>query len=154
MSLSNFIKWLLYRAFLLRVARALRLLGALEVLYYRLFRPRGGKIHITIKGIKAQFYVNKPDELRLLEVIGCSRGGEHRLLEMLIQACQPGNVVYDIGASIGTHTIFLAKRVGEYGRVIAFEPESQSFEQLQSNLWLNLLNNVAVFHIALGEREG
>ena len=154
MDFLKVIKWLTYRSFVVRVARAFHIQNFLEKVYYKVMRPKGGKIRISVKEIEADFYVDRSDELRLVEVIGCSRGGEHRLLELLISLCQPGDIVYDIGASIGTHTIFLAKRLGEYGRVIAFEPEKQSYERLQSNIELNHLNNITVFQVALGEEEG
>jgi len=48
-----------------------------------------------------------------------------------------GDVVLDIGANIGAHTLLLAKSVGELGRVIAFEPTDYAFSKLSKNTALN-----------------
>ena len=49
------------------------------------------------------------------------------------------DVVLDIGANIGAHTLPLAAMVGENGRIIAFEPTDYAFTKLQVNLNLNKL---------------
>lgn len=49
----------------------------------------------------------------------------------------PGDVVVDIGANIGAHTLHLARLVGSEGRVFAFEPTLYAFNKLQRNLSLN-----------------
>jgi len=55
-------------------------------------------------------------------------------LEKLVK---PGDVVFDIGANIGAHTLGLARSVGSAGRVFAFEPTDFAFDKLQRNLALN-----------------
>lgn len=49
----------------------------------------------------------------------------------------PGDVVLDIGANIGSHTLPLAHLVGDTGSVIAFEPTDYAFGKLMENLRLN-----------------
>ncbi|WP_052808095.1 FkbM family methyltransferase [Methyloterricola oryzae] len=48
-----------------------------------------------------------------------------------------GDVVLDIGANIGAHTLLLAEAVGSEGRVIAFEPTDYAFSKLMQNCELN-----------------
>jgi FkbM family methyltransferase len=55
-------------------------------------------------------------------------------LERLVK---PGDVVFDIGANIGAHTLGLARSVGSTGRVFAFEPSDFAFDKLKRNLALN-----------------
>ena len=55
-------------------------------------------------------------------------------LEKLVKS---GDVVFDIGANIGAHTLGLARSVGPAGRVFAFEPTEFAFQKLQQNLSLN-----------------
>src|SRR5277367_6448201 len=55
-------------------------------------------------------------------------------LEKLVKS---GDVVMDIGANIGAHTLGLARSVGPSGRVFAFEPTDFAFDKLQRNLDLN-----------------
>ena len=63
---------------------------------------------------------------------------------------QPGDVVFDIGAHVGIHTILMAKTVGENGCIVAFEPDTKTYVKLLNNINLNLLRNVQSISIALG----
>lgn len=64
---------------------------------------------------------------------------------------KPGMVVFDIGANIGCHTFYFAKKVGEEGRVFAFEPMSRVFQRLKKNAELNSFKNVVLEKIALSD---
>lgn len=64
-------------------------------------------------------------------------GFELSTLRSYRQLVKPGDVVLDIGANIGAHTLPLARLVGPTGRVIAFEPTEFAFAKLQRNLRLN-----------------
>jgi FkbM family methyltransferase len=59
--------------------------------------------------------------------------------------------VYDIGASHGSYTSALAK-LGNVGRVVAFEPLPDVFADLQRRV--AGLPNVACFNLALGDESG
>ena len=48
-----------------------------------------------------------------------------------------GDVVLDIGANIGAHTLLFAQAVGAHGKVIAFEPTDYAFAKLSRNRLLN-----------------
>lgn len=48
-----------------------------------------------------------------------------------------GDVVLDIGANIGAHTLPLAQAVGDHGKVIAFEPTDYAYAKLTQNCLLN-----------------
>jgi FkbM family methyltransferase len=69
---------------------------------------------------------------------------------------KPGDVVIDIGANIGAHTLHFAKLVGPTGRVIAFEPTDYAFSKLQRNLELNpeLQKRVVAKQFLLDSGEG
>ncbi len=56
------------------------------------------------------------------------------------------SVVIEVGAHIGSHTIYLGKKVN---KVFAFEPQPKVYEQLIGNLILNNLGNVCVFNCAV-----
>lgn len=43
----------------------------------------------------------------------------------------------EVGANIGAHTFFLAKRVGDSGHVYAFEPTNYAFSRISANLGIN-----------------
>jgi len=67
----------------------------------------------------------------------------------------PGNVVFDIGANCGAHTLPFAQLVGPFGRVLAFEPTNYALQRLQTNLQNNpaLLDTVALHQIALTDSQ-
>ena len=59
--------------------------------------------------------------------------------------------LFDIGANIGLYTIYAAKRGV---KVIAFEPESQNFAELNKNAYLNhCQDKVACLNIALSDKD-
>jgi FkbM family methyltransferase len=47
---------------------------------------------------------------------------------------KPGDVYIDVGAHIGFHTVFASHRVGEEGRIFAFEADPVNFKRLRRNL--------------------
>jgi len=61
-----------------------------------------------------------------------------------------GDTVLDIGANIGTHTLWFANRVGENGWVGAFEPQRLIFQTLCANMALNSIQNVDCRQLGVG----
>ena len=66
----------------------------------------------------------------------------------------PGNVVVDVGAHIGCHTLFFARCVDDGGHVHAFEPQRILFQTLCGNVAINSLQNVTCYPFALGAQPG
>ena len=62
---------------------------------------------------------------------------ERSTVRALQRLVSPGDVVFDIGANIGAHTLGLARSVGPSGQVFAFEPADFAFAKLKCNLALN-----------------
>lgn len=66
-----------------------------------------------------------------------------------IRKFSPTDVFYDIGANVGTYTIYAARRCG---RVYAFEPESANYAALNRNIRLNAVGDrVRAFPVAIAE---
>lgn len=63
---------------------------------------------------------------------------------------KPDSIVVEVGAHVGTHTLYLSKRAK---RVIAFEPQRAVFLQLCGNLWLNDCRNVEPVNTAILAKE-
>ena len=63
---------------------------------------------------------------------------------------QKGDMVLDIGANIGTHTLWFAKKVGKRGRVIAFEPQRLLFQTLCANMAINSVINTDCKQMGVG----
>lgn len=62
-----------------------------------------------------------------------------------------GQVVLDVGANLGDVALKAAERVGQDGRVFAFEPDPVSFAKLTDNLKRNQFANITAANIGLGE---
>ena len=88
---------------------------------------------------------------RSLDLYGEFSEGE---VDLFRQIVRPGDVVFDIGANIGVHTVYFARAVGVQGAVFAFEPQRLIFQTLCANIALNSLTNVHCFQMALGEAPG
>ena len=70
----------------------------------------------------------------------------------LARLTKPGNVVFDIGANVGSHTLPLAKLVGPEGMVYAFEPVEWAHKKLERNMELNSFKNIRLVPVALSDQ--
>jgi len=75
-------------------------------------------------------------------------------VKIFSQFLKKGDVVAEVGANIGAHTIAIAKLVGQTGQVLAFEPQRVIFQILCANLALNGLFNVRTYQAAVGRETG
>jgi FkbM family methyltransferase len=69
-------------------------------------------------------------------------------------APQKGDVVLDIGAFVGWHTIRAARIVGPLGRVISLEPDPINRKQLEGNIALNGVVNCTISPLAAWSKTG
>lgn len=77
-------------------------------------------------------------------------------LEHLLAAARlkPGESVVDVGAYAGDTTYFFSRAVGAEGRVLAIEPDPESFAALQRNLAEHQLANVTAASTAVWDKQG
>ena len=75
-------------------------------------------------------------------------------LDLLAKIIRPGDVVLDVGAFLGTHTLAFAKMVGTSGAVHSFEPRADIRQILASNVERNRLPQVQIEDCALGDVAG
>jgi FkbM family methyltransferase len=68
-----------------------------------------------------------------------------------VLALSPNDVFVDVGAHIGSYTVPIAKKVQ---KVIAFEPNKDTFELLTKNIELNHLTNIEAYKLAASKRRG
>src|SRR5207245_289260 len=74
---------------------------------------------------------------------------EPAVVACLSRYVTPGGTFVDGGANVGYYTLWASRRVGDTGRVVSFEPNRKSFEQLNLNVQLNGLRNVSLHNSAL-----
>jgi FkbM family methyltransferase len=101
-------------------------------------------------GLRLNLYLGN-DLSRQLFIAGCTEPNELAFLDGLLV---PGMVFIDAGANDGLFTMFASQRIGQEGKVWAFEPSEREFARLEQNLTLNQLQNVRPFRVALAERDG
>jgi FkbM family methyltransferase len=88
---------------------------------------------------------------RSLELYSEFSEGEVAIFRQIVQ---PGQIVLDIGANIGCHTVFFARQVGLGGAVMAFEPQRCVFQMLCANMAINSIPNAWCMHAAVGTQPG
>lgn len=98
------------------------------------------------------FIVNRNDAIvgRSLEAYGEWCEGE---IETILQILEPGDIAIDVGANIGTHTVPMARKVGQDGGVLAIEPQRLVHQALCGNVALNGLVNVVCVIAAAGAAQ-
>jgi FkbM family methyltransferase len=104
-------------------------------------------------GQKIQFVLPSATEHISKTIIAAKDFYEAELLDALRGELSPGDVVIDVGANIGNHTVYFAKVAG--CRVAAFEAHPVVFGFLQDNVRLNgLEGRVDAYHLAVSDAEG
>lgn len=119
-------------------------------------KPGGGEFETVVLpwGLEIRF---RPGEM-----IGASiaRTGLYDLWvsETIHRLLEPRELAVDVGANIGHMTSIMAVRVGQQGRVIAFEPQPEVFAELSHNVnrWKGQsgIGQIQVYEIALSDHSG
>ncbi len=100
--------------------------------------------------------VNGTDRLLVLPRFrGVPESYEPELWRKMMSLVKPDSVVVDVGAYIGLYTIAVARRMGPSGKVIAFEPDADSFAALKAHVQLNRISGqVELIQAAAGAENG
>ena len=104
---------------------------------------------ITRDGIKYRVDLNKLIDFGIF--IG---GWEKNTINFLKNNIQKGNVVLEIGANIGAHSLIMANLVGNNGHVIAVEPSQYAIDKLKINISLNSnISNITLIEKVISDSE-
>jgi len=103
-------------------------------------------IHTEIGDLKFDILCS---EERLREVLNVNWIYEPEIIYVFYNYVRPGDVCIDAGANLGYHSILLSKLVGDFGKVLAFEPDPPCYRKLIKNIELNKANNVVAIPTAL-----
>ncbi len=79
---------------------------------------------------------------------------EKQEIYFLLNHLKPGQTVLDIGAHKGAYTYWMSNRVGELGRVIAFEPQPNLNTYLSKIARYAPSKNIHVESVALSSKDG
>lgn len=114
----------------------------------RFARPVAGPFDIDHEGMKFRLYPAENYCDRVLFGRGeLPERAEHEALDQLIR---PGMVLVDIGANVGSYSIYAGTRAGGDLTLIALEPHPRTFEKLLFNLQANKLPTNDVINGAVG----
>lgn len=109
--------------------------------------------HLQIKECKhGTFLLSSFDSCISRHLLAYGEWAEKEL-DLFLQIVKTGDIVLDVGANIGAFTVPLAKAVGPFGRVYAFEPQRIISQRLSANVALNDLSNVFVYQAAVGQQH-
>lgn len=67
---------------------------------------------------------------------------------------RPGDTFLDVGSNIGLMSLVASHAVGETGKVVAFEPQPDTYATLTRNMQLNQRTNVITVNEAIGAAAG
>jgi FkbM family methyltransferase len=79
---------------------------------------------------------------------------EPGITELYHAALKPGDVVVDVGANVGAHTLLAAHLVGPGGRVHAVEASPFIHDRLRRNIVANGATNIRSYNMAATETPG
>jgi len=101
-----------------------------------------------------QFFIEPDKKDHIKSILLAGKPWEPYLRGYMAKYIRKNSQVVDVGAHIGTHTVYFSTLVGERGQVYAFEPQLKIFLELNANLLANRANNVKTFRYALGDKMG
>jgi FkbM family methyltransferase len=118
----------------------------------KLGASRAGPFDIMAEGIRFRAY---PTENRCDRVItGQRQLPERSERALLAPFVRKGSIFVDIGANVGTYTLWASRLVGPAGRVVALEPHPRTYAKLRFNILANEALNIVVLNVAAGGEVG
>ena len=94
-----------------------------------------------------------PTDPHLIDIID-GKDPEQNVKNIFLENISSGDVVIDVGANIGDYTLIACKKIGDSGKVLAFEPLPETFSILKRNIQLNKITHCQPFLKAVGEKPG
>ena len=96
------------------------------------------------------WFNNLKNEVKRLSADSSFEGQLQRFYQKIVK---PGDVIIDIGAHTGRHTLPFSFLADSVGKVIAIEASTEAIVNLRSQLYKYKVNNVEVFNLALSNKE-
>lgn len=102
---------------------------------------------------KNKLYIDKNDRVVSAKLLLDGVWEEYET-ELFQKSIRLADIVVDIGANIGYHTVIAAGLVGKKGHVYAFEPDPHNFQLLTKSVTSNNFQNVTLINKALADKKG
>jgi len=116
-----------------------------------LFLGHESKLRTILRGPASGYRIRISPTENLAYLLGTY---EPHLQKIIRDYVAVGDTVYDIGANVGYISLSLAKRVGNSGLVIAFEPVPRNAGAFRENIRINQLTNIKLFELAASDESG
>lgn len=121
---------------------------------YQMFKKiiTNGGFNCVVKAKYGYVIFNKNDDYigKAFEKYGEFSDAEAELFK---QICAKDDIVVDIGANIGAHTLLFSQLVGEKGRVFAYEPQRVVFQTLCANMAINSIQNTECYQTVISSES-
>lgn len=118
----------------------------------RIRRRHRGPYDITVEGLNFRAYPAENYCDRVLFGAGVlPEAPERRLLLPLIR---PGMRFVDVGANVGTYSLWVARRAGPSAQILALEPDPRTYAKLRFNIEANRATTVVALNLGAGECRG
>lgn len=98
------------------------------------------------------FVPNYPIDFIQKHIVDTSSFFEQDILESLDNFIPPNSVIFDIGANIGNHTLYWAKKRNQ-NIIYAFEPVKDTYKILCKNIEINELKNVYTYNVGFSDTK-
>ena len=108
-------------------------------------------IDVDYEGFVLRCY---PDSNSASDVFYFTSRYDHHEMGFLDRYLRPGDGFLDVGANIGTYSLFVAARTGASARIEAFEALPRMAERLRENFRRNGLDQATVHQVAVGATAG
>lgn len=79
---------------------------------------------------------------------------EQDITDFINDQTSPGDLIIDVGAHIGHHSITMRQSIGKKGKLLLFEPNPRNAEYIEQTISENGWENVQLFRTALSDTEG
>lgn len=104
---------------------------------------------ITVKKYGFQIQLD-PRNAAVDEYVYMHKNWEPHIATAILAHLDEGSVFIDAGANIGYFSLLAASRIGQTGKVVAFEPIQRLVEQIETSIALNDFTTIDVRNMALG----
>jgi FkbM family methyltransferase len=125
------------------------IVGDLQVLQVRFSRPPAEPVPFNIA-----FDLSYPTQGLIHRCLAGGQLCDPPLVTALVGFLTPGDTFIDVGSHIGYYSLLARQVVGTTGRVLAFEPNPETFGTLVANGMLNGYGNFYAYNCAMGDRYG
>lgn len=117
----------------------------------RIRRRHQGPYDVTVDGLRFRTYPAENYCDRVLFGAGAlPETAERRLLEPHVRT---GMNFVDVGANIGTYSLWAARLAGPTARILALEPHPRTFAKLRFNIEANRAENIVALNLGAGEES-